>query len=502
MQLSILAYSYDYGRLRRLLVEDQGTQMVTVLSMYDNWEPPPLLSSRWNSYAFAHAAVQRAEFDWVIDPQLNDQGYVTNAVTINQTELKGDIGVIEEAHEKGLLPAVSAEDLNCYLTKGAPATCEKRMEETTADSLTSILASSELALSDFERNEQVLPYFRQILDAGRTAAKSNRVRETLEKPSETEPPSNPIDLGKLLKNIKPQLSKIVGTKTDVKLQLGQRVSPVLFDDSCAELLIFSVAQCYTHRLHSFSSFVVGTREVEFQKNRHHEANVLRSGSYVVLSVGRRPRNAFTALHRSLSSSAETDLMELAAWPWEKLDSMVARWDGHSRRGSEAEPPWDVEFFFPKAETTETVKQGMPVLPLEKDYPRGFETVLVIEDNESVRHLTTQLLRGLGYSVLQANSPEMVRDVVDLYGGSIDLLLSDIVLPKMSGPKIVERVHDRLKGARVLFMSAYSDEIIKQHGWDYRMPLLQKPFDIMTLAQSTRQALDEKTEDTSVFRPSS
>jgi two-component system, cell cycle sensor histidine kinase and response regulator CckA len=113
-----------------------------------------------------------------------------------------------------------------------------------------------------------------------------------------------------------------------------------------------------------------------------------------------------------------------------------------------------------------------------------ETILVVEDEEAVRRLTCRILTREGYTVLEASDGPRAIDTWDEHGGEIDLLLTDVVMPGMSGKELAERL-----GIEPVFMSGYTDDVISRHGMD-GVRLVQKPFDAQTLLGAIRSALDD------------
>ena len=108
--------------------------------------------------------------------------------------------------------------------------------------------------------------------------------------------------------------------------------------------------------------------------------------------------------------------------------------------------------------------------------RGSETILLVEDEDVVRGLTKKILMQAGYNVLDAKGGEEAIRVCRAYPGPIDLLLTDVVMPEISGKEVAERLVELRTGIRVLFMSGYTDEAIFQHGvLDASVEFLQKPF---------------------------
>ena len=121
---------------------------------------------------------------------------------------------------------------------------------------------------------------------------------------------------------------------------------------------------------------------------------------------------------------------------------------------------------------------------------GIETVLVVEDHEMVSELVCRILTHHGYQVLTASSSEECLLLVEKHTGSIDLLLTDIVMPELNGPELYHRLLAMRPGIEVLYMSGYSADVIAGHGiLEDRMRLIQKPFTVQGLLREVREALD-------------
>jgi CheY-like chemotaxis protein len=122
--------------------------------------------------------------------------------------------------------------------------------------------------------------------------------------------------------------------------------------------------------------------------------------------------------------------------------------------------------------------------------QGTETVLVVEDEPAVRAIARDALRLRGYRVLEAPDGPSAIEVAAEAGRSIDLLVTDVVMPGMSGRVLAERLVAERPGLRVLYMSGYTDDAIGQHGvLEPGLHYLQKPFAPDTLARRVREVLD-------------
>ena len=122
--------------------------------------------------------------------------------------------------------------------------------------------------------------------------------------------------------------------------------------------------------------------------------------------------------------------------------------------------------------------------------RGSETVLLVEDEDMVRNLARQILEETGYTVLAANGGEEALHLFKTHKGTIHLMITDVVMPKMSGKDVADKLKETHPETKVLFMSGYTDEAIVHHGIvDSHIAFIQKPFSEVALTQKIREVLD-------------
>ncbi|EDY18155.1 multi-sensor hybrid histidine kinase [Chthoniobacter flavus Ellin428] len=124
-----------------------------------------------------------------------------------------------------------------------------------------------------------------------------------------------------------------------------------------------------------------------------------------------------------------------------------------------------------------------------ELPRGQESVLMVEDDSSVRKLAASLLRSCGYQIQEAVDAIEALAIIDRHG-AFDLVITDVIMPQMSGKELYSKIMQRAPGARVLFMSGYTDDALAHHGvLDEGLHFLEKPFSPARLAQKVRTVLD-------------
>ena len=151
----------------------------------------------------------------------------------------------------------------------------------------------------------------------------------------------------------------------------------------------------------------------------------------------------------------------------------------------------------------TVKIYLPAEPVPADRQEpvparaatsGTESILLVEDNDAVRELAVQTLRGRGYTVIEARDGEEALQHV-IGGARVHLLVTDVVMPGLSGPNLAARLLQQIPRLRVLYMSGYGADATAAHGTWGGVPLLQKPFTPSELAERVRTALDATTGQT-------
>jgi CheY-like chemotaxis protein len=109
----------------------------------------------------------------------------------------------------------------------------------------------------------------------------------------------------------------------------------------------------------------------------------------------------------------------------------------------------------------------------------------VDDDDAVRKVTRRLLAGCGYDVIEAQTPDEAVRLCEQHHKPIDLLLSDIILPQLSGQELFKRLAPLLPGIKVIFMSGYMSDALLETG----LPFLQKPFSGDDLAREVRRVLD-------------
>jgi len=133
----------------------------------------------------------------------------------------------------------------------------------------------------------------------------------------------------------------------------------------------------------------------------------------------------------------------------------------------------------------------PIEPINTLAPRGYETILLVEDDLFLQSVTCDFLKISGYTVLPAGTPDEALVLAKSYNGPIDFILTDMMMPRMNGRELAIQLHAILPQAKVLYVSGYSDDFMNvgRQVMEKGLPFLQKPYTRLALTQKIREILD-------------
>jgi two-component system cell cycle sensor histidine kinase/response regulator CckA len=283
------------------------------------------------------------------------------------------------------------------------------------------------------------------------------------------------------------LGRLIGEHVEIRLGLGRTVAPVKADRGQVEQIILNLAVNARDAMQNGGTLMIETANVSADECQAKARFVGTPCPCVALTVtdtgtGMTPEvraRLFEPFFTTKGIGKGTGL-GLAT-----VHGIVTRSGGSVTVDSEVGKGASFTVYFPQADAAEQVVAPPPA----ERPPAGRRTVLVVEDARSLRALTKRLLERLGYSVLVAANADEARQLFDRHP-SIDLLLTDVVMPGASGPEHVGQLTARRPTLNVIYMSGYTDESIIQHGvLAPEIAFLHKPFTSETLGRKLREVLD-------------
>jgi PAS domain S-box-containing protein len=299
-----------------------------------------------------------------------------------------------------------------------------------------------------------------------------------------------VDLNAVVSELTTMLRRLIGEHVTLELHLEPGLGRVLADPGQLEQVITNLAVNARDAMPSGGTLTIRTANVDADDvpPSSPEASPLLD-SLVALSVRdvgvgmdeRTQARLFEPFFTTKELGRGTGLGLATVY------GIVRQSGGHIRVNTRPSQGSTFTIYLPRAEGS----PEHPDAPQPTEPPQGTGTIFVVEDEDTVRHLACRVLRANGYHVVEAADPGTALRLAGEQPRPADLLLTDIVMPGMSGPVLAERLVSRWPDLKVLYMSGYADEAIERHG---ALPaggaLLEKPFTARQLADRVRQALSK------------
>jgi PAS domain S-box-containing protein len=299
-----------------------------------------------------------------------------------------------------------------------------------------------------------------------------------------------LHLGVKIDDIAPMLRRLLGEDIELLTRSAKALGNVLVDPGQLTQVILNLAVNARDAMPSGGTLTIEADNVELDAQYAAGHAEVMPGPYVVLSVTDTGSGMDEATRARLFEPFFTtkELGKGTGLGLATVYGIVKQSGGHIWAYSEPDHGTVFKIYLPRVEAV----AGSPV---ERPAPtrsagRGTETVLVVEDDPAVRRFVQIVLESRGYTVIAATGPQDALERVARGGEPIDLLITDIVMPGMSGVELAKRVAEVAPGLKVLFASGYTENTIVHHGMlDPGVPFLQKPFAPAQLAERVRAELD-------------
>ncbi|HVH45191.1 MAG TPA: ATP-binding protein, partial [Labilithrix sp.] len=301
-----------------------------------------------------------------------------------------------------------------------------------------------------------------------------------------------LDLGVSVAEVAPMLRRLLGEDIEVSF-FTPGGDGVFADPGQVEQVVLNLAVNARDAMPRGGRLSIETRRVTLDETYARGHHGVTEGPYVRLSVEDTGTgmDAATMAHIYEPFFTTKELGKGTGLGLSTVFGIVEQSGGHITVQSEVGKGTRFDVYFPLVDPL-----GAPANGATVDAPaRGSETILLVEDNPGVRALAREILATNGYTVLVAADGASAISLSDKHEGSIDLLLTDLVMPGMSGRDVADRLLSRRAHMNVLYMSAYADDAIIRHGIvPVSASFLPKPFSPAGLLQRTRQALDGSRPD--------
>jgi two-component system, cell cycle sensor histidine kinase and response regulator CckA len=298
-----------------------------------------------------------------------------------------------------------------------------------------------------------------------------------------------VDLNEVVARLEKMLRRIIGEDVELVTAPQAGLGKVLADAAQMEQVIMNLAVNARDAMPGGGRLTIETLNVELD-SWYAETHVgVQEGEYVMLAVSDTgkgvPPEARVRLFEPFFTTKERG--KGTGLGLSTVYGIVKQSGGHIWVYSEAGHGATFKVYLPRVTEEQPVQEPVrETAALE----RGAETILLVEDEIGVRALVREVLRQTGYTVLEATDVDDALRICREYAGHIHLLLTDVVMPIMSGRELAERAASIRPELKVLYMSGYTDSVVLHHGVTSRdTQFLQKPFTPKTLASKVRAAID-------------
>jgi two-component system cell cycle sensor histidine kinase/response regulator CckA len=359
--------------------------------------------------------------------------------------------------------------------------------------LTTILGYSDLLLDELDTKDEIAEHIREIRGA---ASRASALTGQLLAFSRKHPLAPAVvDVNTLLTNLERSLLRLLGENISVQCEFarGEDGMHTKVDPGQLTQIILNLVVNARDAMPGGGCLALETSAVTIDSAVEHDhecvSKELPAGDYVRISVIDNGTGMTDEVKQHLFEPFFTTKEEGGSGLGLATSYGIVRQSGgHICVESELGKGTTVRIFLPKVPAPPPPSYKKPGA---NKLPTGTETILVLEDDISVRHLSVRVLRSLGYEVLEAANGDDAQQLIGRRNGhKIDLLLTDVVMPQMSGRCFADWMSKTSPGTKVIFISGYLQESLEPDDRrDQEMFFLPKPFDPEQLATKIRQTLD-------------
>ena len=350
--------------------------------------------------------------------------------------------------------------------------------------LTAILGYVELLKMHMAADDEGRKDLDEIRKAGERASGLTRQLLAFSRKQILQPTT--LDVNALIKNIMNMLRRLIREDIELDVELESVLPKIKADPGQVEQILMNLVVNASDAMPDGGRLTIATATATIAESQ--SAGRIPPGAYLTIAVrdtglGMTPdvqQHIFEPFFTTKARTGGTGLGLATVY------GIVKQSEGHI--AVESQPGRGTTFllYFPPTTDTAPVRTTR----LAGGVRGGSETILLVEDEMSVRLLTRALLERGGYKVLDTGNPRQAVELADQCEGTIDLLITDVVMPGLSGRDVYAQIAARRPLVKVLFMSGYTDDTIIRHGvLNAETGFLQKPFTADGLARKVREVLD-------------
>ena len=353
--------------------------------------------------------------------------------------------------------------------------------------LSPIIGYADMVLAQLHREDPLYANIEVIRDAGRSAAKLTEQLLAFSRKQVLQ--MRVLNLTEVVAGMQRMVPRLIGEHIELVTSLAPAIGSVKADRSQIQQIVLNLAANARDAMLNGGSLTITTEDVVLDDAfaRAHEG--ARPGLYVLLAISdtgqgmdaRTLSHIFEPFFTTKERGKGTGLGLATVY------GIVKQHEGYIWVESQPGKGTTFQIYLPRLE--EEPKRG-EVDAAASETAGGNETIMVVEDDKLVRKLACDILESNGYNVIEAQSPHEAKQIAERHQGRIHLLLSDVIMPQLSGKQLHEMLAPSRPDMKVLYMSGYPDDLIAHHGVLHSgIHFLQKPFSYDSLSRKIRETLD-------------
>ena len=352
--------------------------------------------------------------------------------------------------------------------------------------LTVISGYSELVLNRLGKGDDNRGKVEEIKRAAERAASLTRQLLAFSRKQVLQPKL--FDLNHLVSDMTKMLRRLIGENIEMTTVIGE-AAPINADQGQIEQVLMNLVVNARDAMPNGGRLTIETARVEIDEAYASTHLSVQTGSYVMLAVSdtgcgidaETQKHIFEPFFTTKEQGKGTGLGLSTVY------GIIKQSGGHIWLYSEPAQGTVFKVYLPLATETQAETTGVS---RPAALPRGTETILIVEDEPQIRKLAFDCLAYCGYDVLSSTNGVEALELIQRLERPIDLVLTDVVMPKLSGRELSERIAAMQPSTKVMFMSGYTNDSVVNHGiLDGASWFIQKPFTLESLVRRVRQVLD-------------
>ena len=351
-----------------------------------------------------------------------------------------------------------------------------------------ILGHAEMMFMGMKPENAHYTDLKEILNAARRSADLTRQLLAFARKQAAAP--KVLDLNHTVEGMLKMLRRLIGEDIELIWQPDSQLGPVKIDPAQVDQILANLCVNARDAISGTGKITIKTEDVVLDQNYCAIHAGSMPGLYAMLSISDNGcgMDKETQSHLFEPFFTTKKVGEGTGLGLATVYGIVKQNEGYIDVSSKLEQGTTFSIYLPRIQKTLKIEEETDA----KTTPKGAETVLLVEDEESLLKLGKVMLERFGYKVIAAPTPLEAVALAEQYEGAIHLLVTDVVMPQMNGRELEEQIKKLRPHTKVLFMSAYTTDVIAKQGiLEGDVHFLEKPFSVDSLTNKVREVLDKQ-----------